>query len=322
MRITTSLALVLGATTALMSTGAQAETQLTFMAFNIYGAGANTGASIDATVAAIKAAHPDVISISETRAEGNPCTADTCHPAGASRAAELAAALGMFFHEQTAPTPGLWANAVFSRYPILGATKDDLGAVIDVNGRKVTVFSVNPDDYPYQPYQLLGIKYGEAPYVKTAAEAIDFAERTRGKVFDALIADATAAEADGSAAVLIGGDFNEPSHRDWTDATVKAGLQPLAVTWPGTSKLEAAGFVDLLRAVYPDPVAKPAITWTPTTAANDPADHHDRIDFVFAKGASVKAVSAAIVGEKAPEADIVVTPWPSDHRAVVATITF
>ena len=30
--------------------------------------------------------------------------------------------------------------------------------------------------------------------------------------------------------------------------------------------------------------------------------------------------SAAIVGESAPEADVVVTPWPSDHRAVAATV--
>jgi hypothetical protein len=27
------------------------------------------------------------------------------------------------------------------------------------------------------------------------------------------------------------------------------------------------------------------------------------------------------VGEAEPAADIVVTPWPSDHRAVMATIT-
>ena len=32
--------------------------------------------------------------------------------------------------------------------------------------------------------------------------------------------------------------------------------------------------------------------------------------------------SAEIVGEKRPEADVVVRPWPSDHRAVVATVSF
>ena len=47
---------------------------------------------------------------------------------------------------------------------------------IDVNGRTVYVFSVNLDDAPYQPYQLLGIEYGDAPFFKTADEAIKSAE--------------------------------------------------------------------------------------------------------------------------------------------------
>jgi hypothetical protein len=33
-------------------------------------------------------------------------------------------------------------------------------------------------------------------------------------------------------------------------------------------------------------------------------------------------MSAGVVGEKQPEADIVVTPWPSDHRAVVTKVKF
>ena len=114
---------------------------------------------------------------------------------------------------------------------------------------------------------MLGIEYGDAPFFKTADEAIKSAEATRGKSFDALIADAN--EASDAAAVFIAGDFNEPSHRDWTDATVAAKLQPIAVAWPGTTKLEAAGFVDTFRAIYPDAAAKPGITWTPTTDASD-----------------------------------------------------
>ena len=235
-------------------------------------------------------------------------------------AAKIAEALGFHYYDQTAETPAIWANAILSRYPIVKPTKDDLGVAIDVNGRTVYVFSVNLDDAPYQPYQLLGIEYGDAPFFKTADEAIKSAEATRGKSFDALIADAN--EASDAAAVFIAGDFNEPSHRDWTDATVAAKLQPIAVAWPGTTKLEAAGFVDTFRAVYPDAAAKPGITWTPTTDASDPEDHLDRIDFVFARAPGLKVLSSAVVGEKQPEADIVVTPWPSDHRAVVSKVEF
>ncbi len=38
--------------------------------------------------------------------------------------------------------------------------------------------------------------------------------------------------------------------------------------------------------------------------------------------AVTRAAGADIIGEKGPEADIVVTPWPSDHRAVAAKVRF
>lgn len=313
---TTALAL---ASMLAVSGGARA-TELTVMSYNIWGGGGNEGKPIDETVAVIKAAGADIVSISETRLEGDPCTADSCPPRGESVAAGIAKALGFHHYDQTAENPAIWANAILSRYPIVKPTRDDLGVAIDVDGRTVYVFSVNLDDAPYQPYQLLDIEYGDAPFLKTADEAIKSAEATRGKSFDALIADADAAS--DAAAVFIAGDFNEPSHRDWTDATVAAKLQPLAVAWPGTSKLEAAGFTDTFRAIYPDAVAKPGITWTPTTDASDPEDHLDRIDFVFARAPSLKVLGSAVVGEKQPEADIVVTPWPSDHRAVVSKVEF
>jgi exodeoxyribonuclease III len=118
------------------------------------------------------------------------------------------------------------------------------------------------------------------------------------------------------------GDFNEPSGRDWTPAAVKAGNQPLAVDWPTTRALEDEGFVDAFRAANPDPVAKPAFTWTPTSKPTVDWDHHDRIDFVLARADGLEVESAAIVGEKRPEADVVVRPWPSDHRAVAATVRY
>lgn len=121
-------------------------------------------------------------------------------------------------------------------------------------------------------------------------------------------------------ASFVFGDFNEPSHRDWTARAVAAGQQPLAVEYPSARAIERRGFRDALRSVFPDAVAKPAFTWTPTTDVNDPEDHHDRIDYVLVRGRGVAIESAAIVGEASPAADIVVRPWPSDHRAVAATV--
>ncbi len=301
------------------ATAAQA-TDLTVMSFNVWGGGANEQKPVDETVAVIKAVNPDIIGIQETRLESDPCTADVCPAAGDSVAPKLAAALGYHYYDQTKQNDALWANAILSRYPIGKATPNDTGVEIMVDGRKVQVFNIHLDDSPYQPYQLLGIEYGDAPFLKTADEAVKAAEATRGSALKLLFDDmAAAGEAD---AAFVFGDFNEPSHRDWTESAVKAGLQPLVVPFPTVKAIEDKGFVDTFRAIYPDAGAKPGMTWTPTSEPTAKDDHHDRIDFALARAKDLQVISAGIVGEKAPEADIVVTPWPSDHRATMAKVKF
>ena len=296
-----------------------AET-LRVMSYNTWGGGANEGKGIEETVAAIKAARADVVGLQETRLESEPCTAENCPAVGESVAPALAKALGWYVHDQTAENGALWANAILSRYPMGAASPNDLGVPVDVNGKTVWLFNIHLDDEPYQPYQLLGIEYGPAPFISTEAEAIRFATETRGSALGLLLADMEKAE--GAAAVFVTGDFNEPSIHDWTPEAVAAGQHPVAVKWPTTGRLVAEGFIDAYRAVHPDPVAKPAYTWTPRydEAATD--DHPDRIDFVLVRGQGVTVTDAAIVGEDGPRSDIVVMPWPSDHRAVVAEITF
>ena len=304
-----------------LSSAAFADTELTVMTFNMWGGGANQHKPVDETVAVIRAVSPDIIGVQETRVESDPCEADSCGPAGDSVARQLAAALGYYYYDQTANNAALWANAIISRYPFLGkATPHDTGIAVDVGGRRVQVFNIHLDDSPYQPYQLLGIGYGAHPALRTAREAIRAAEDARGAGLELLFQDmAAAGKAD---AVFVFGDFNEPSHRDWTAATVRARLQPLPVAFPSVKSIEKRGFVDLFRRVHPDPVAKPGFTWTPTTDPRSPEDHHDRIDFTLARARSLQVIAAGIVGEKAPQADIVVTPWPSDHRASYARVRF
>ncbi|MGE3832583.1 MAG: endonuclease/exonuclease/phosphatase family protein [Parvibaculaceae bacterium] len=299
---------------------AMAETQLTIMSFNIWGAGANAGKPVDETVAAIRAAKADIIGIQETRAEPADCSAEVCPATGESRARAIADALGFHVYEQTAQNEALWSNAILSRYPIGKATANDLGVPITVDGRTVYAFNIHLDDAPYQPYQLTGIEYGPYPFLKTEAEAVAAAEATRGPGLKLLFEDLPAA--DNADAAFIFGDFNEPSFRDWTAEAAKAGNHPIAVAFPTTKAIEAHGFLDTFRTIFPDPVAKTAFTWTPTSDPKSKEDHHDRIDFAFARGGTLKIISAGIVGEKAPEADIVSVPWPSDHRATMAVISF
>ena len=298
-----------------------AETRLTLLSFNAWGAGLNEGKPIDETVAVLRAADADLVGLQETSAEGAACTVADCPPGEHSVVLELAAALGVHGHLQQGDERVIWANAILSRFPIAGVTPRGLGVVVEADGRRIAVFNIHANDFPYQPYQLLGIPYGDAPFLDTAEAAVQAAAEARGAALRLLLEELAAAE--GTDAQVIFGDFNEPSHRDWSARAAAAGRHPLAVEWPLVRALEAEGFVDALRAVHPDEMSKPAFTWTPTTRPDDPADHHDRIDFVLVRGGAGVALSveaAGIVGEQAPEADLVVTPWPSDHRAVRAVI--
>lgn len=118
--------------------------------------------------------------------------------------------------------------------------------------------------------------------------------------------------------VFLTGDFNVPSHLDWTDEA-KSMHFGVAVKWPVSTRLEQLQFRDSYREVHSDPLTKPAVTWTPGGNGHiEPDEVHDRIDFVYAGGPSA-TIDSRIVGERGPYTDIAITPWPSDHRAVVST---
>jgi len=297
-----------------------ADTTLRVMSFNIWGGGGNADKPIDETLAVLRAANADIIGLQETRLESADCSAEYCPAAGPSVGPALAAALGYHYHEQETENVALWANGILSRFPITATAPHDLGVAIDVEGRRVWLFNVHLDDEPYQPYQIMGIEYGPAPFVDNAEDAVIWARETRGPAL-ALLAEAMVA-AEGADAVFVTGDFNEPSGHDWTEAAVAAGQKRLAVMWPTTATLEAEGFVDAYRAVHPDPVARPAYTWTPMYDETAEDDHPDRIDCVLGRAAGLAVQDAWIVGETGPRTDLAVDPWPSDHRAVMAEVRF
>jgi Endonuclease/Exonuclease/phosphatase family len=120
--------------------------------------------------------------------------------------------------------------------------------------------------------------------------------------------------------VFLTGDFNSPSHLDWTPAVdaVRADV-PYPVVWPASKALVDAGFVDSFRSVYPNPVRRPGFTWTPGSPEGEKVEVHDRIDWVLSIGPAT-ATASSVVGEGGnPNTDIAADPWPSDHRGVVST---
>jgi endonuclease/exonuclease/phosphatase family metal-dependent hydrolase len=190
------------------------------------------------------------------------------------------------------------------------------------SGQEAYVFNLHLPHGPYQPFQLLGLTAGYRVYPKidTEAEAIAGANKTRAR-FIARLFKRINALSDQEAPIFVVGDFNEPSYLDWTEAAAKAGRHPMKVEFPTSLTMAKAGFTDAYRTVHPDEMAKPGFTWTTLKKADDPTIHYDRIDYVYFRGKGVKVTDAKIVGEDKEHADIVVSPYPSDHRAVVATFT-
>ena len=285
----------------------QAETDdfsLRVMSFNIYRGGTFLGQPLSQTAKVIRKAKADIVGIQETRSPDG---------VNAERLAEL---LGWNHHMNPRN------KVILTRYEIAEKLRDGVKIKLPT-GQMVYVFNLHLPSNPYQPYQLLNIqpkwhKHWDTPFIKTEAEAIAFAKFARGSELTTVL-NQISSQTDSDIPIFVVGDFNEPSHLDWTQKAIQSGLHPIKVEYPTSLRMANAGFHDAWREVHPDEIKFPGFTWSPLTKADDPKDHHDRIDYVYFKGSQLKLVNAEIAGEKRRPADIVIRPYPSDHRAVIAT---
>lgn len=230
-------------------------------------------------------------------------------------AKELAEALGWDYH-QAGDNLG-----VISRYPIvsrhgLPATSfyGGLGATVRLDAdRDVTLWSAHLNYTPYGPYDAL---HDRLP-VEVLAEREASSGRL-GEIRHILGAMAGDLGARDTTPVLLVGDFNVPSHLDWTAeaAPLHGGRGPVA--WPVTLEAEAAGLRDSYRDAHPDPVRDPGTTWSPVNPDPEP---QDRIDFVLYAGSGLEVLDSTtlVTGDPLPEPGVAGNAWPSDHAAVVTT---
>ncbi len=123
--------------------------------------------------------------------------------------------------------------------------------------------------------------------------------------------------------VFLTGDFNAPSHLDWTPATSSEHGGVGNVAWPTSNTVVNAGMTDSFRVVNTNPVTVAGNTWSPVFKSTEP---QDRIDFVYYKGASVTPVKSLVyttaventVGAwGASTTPLMNNTWPSDHAAVI-----
>jgi exodeoxyribonuclease-3 len=245
------------------------------MTYNVYQGGMGRKQPLSQTAKVIQEAKADVVGLQEIHTRKDPENAE-----------KLAQLLGWNRYGE-----------ILTRYEIVEEKRNGIKVKLP-SGQHAYIFNLHLSSNPYQPYQLMGIrpkfkKHRDTPLITTEAEAIEGAKKARGTTIRRLVRLISGLEKE--APVFVVGDFNEPSHLDWTERAAKAGRHPIKVEFPSSLSLTKAGFTDAYRTIYPDEMEKPGFTWSPIYKSDDPRTHHDRIDFVYFKGKGVKVTEATIV---------------------------
>ena len=265
---------------------------LTVMTYNVLYATPDS-----ATIQAIRAADPDVVALQEV---------------SEPRLRHIGRELGYYFHHHDEhEASGAQDAGILSRYPISRPTRYGATIYLTIND-PVHVANVHLAAYPYQPYKLRDDELNPE-------EAVAEARMTRLPQIQPVL-ESLQEPLEKDIPVFLMGDFNEPSHLDWTSGAAKAGMHlVLRVSWPTSRAIMRQGFKDAYRQVHPDEVERPGETWT--TLQNDTSEVHDRIDIIYVAGEGVDVAGAYTVGlrDQRPT-DLAVRGYPSDHRSVVATV--
>lgn len=246
------------------------------------------------------------------------------------------------------------SSAIMSKYPLTDIqSSTELGkdsyaftkGTIKVKDQQITVYSIHLD-WLYVGYYL-GRGYCGTTWEKLDAPVIDAdsllrytAQSRRIKEVKALIANMKQEEAKGNL-VILGGDFNEPSHLDWQEDTKNVrDHSGMVINWDCSMLLQTAGYKDTYRDIYPNPISHPGFTCNAGNKDAKPAklqwslgvDDRERIDFLYyLPNKKIELKEVAIVGPKEDFYDgkIQFEPtednrieqkgvWPSDHKATFA----
>lgn len=241
-------------------------------------------------VEAIQKANPDVVGVQE--AEGN--------------IPKLAEALGWKYFDTRLH--------LLSKYPVISS--DASGwyyALIEIQPGKVIAFSnVHLPSDPYGP-DLVREGFSLDSVIKNEYATRYYELDKHQKIYDSLSRKGIP--------LIVTGDFNSPSHRDWTEQAVLSRPHlKYKVDWIVSQRMEKMGFVDTYRAANPDVLSKPGLTWTPALPPIvNKNETHDRIDFIWASKID-NVIHSTLVGEEGgKEVEISVKPYPSDHRGVLST---
>ncbi|MGV3551865.1 endonuclease/exonuclease/phosphatase family protein [Rhizobium sp.] len=279
--------------------------RLKVMTFNIWYGGEQV--NFQSVISAIKAADPDIVGLQEP--DGNTL-----------RIAEKAGYPYVDLRRHLISKYPLFDSGVGERteetnppYSIAGVGDNAVHAWALVGpGLAVAVANTHLSSDPYGPEL---VRDG-----KTAEEVLANETELRMPEAKALV-DGLKPVVTRGVPTFLTADFNAPSWRDWTQAVAKQRpAVRFPIEWPVSKLVESAGFADSFRTAHPDATKVPGLTWTPGYPYPyvKPTETLDRIDYVYA--ANAKVIDSVLVGESGnPDVTISVTPWPSDHRAVLST---
>lgn len=249
----------------------------------------------------------------------------------------------------TATTPACSANIPSLILPPSSLKRMTTAAFIrmvaSVNGQQIAVYTAHLDylsDAYYNVRGYDGSTWKEIPIPETVQEILAINDASQRD--DAIREFVKAAKKDIAEGrmVILGGDFNEPSHLDWTRKTKDLyDHNGLIVPWTVPLILDNNGFVDAYRTLYPNVLDYPGftfpsdnekvptqkLTWAPKS------DERDRIDYIFyyphpqleLKNAAIFGPQGSIVKnqrKKETSKDPFIEPldtWPTDHKGVFVT---
>ncbi len=318
---------------------------LTVLQFNIWQEGEMIEGGFDAVVNEIVASNADFVMLSEVRNYNNTRFCD--------RITQALKEKGETYYSFLSYDSGL-----LSKYPIIDSTtvyplKDDAGSMYRLvaklpSGVEVAAYTAHLDYRSCAYYDVRGYN-GSTWEKQTPVTNVDSILKINrdSKRDDAIRSFIEVASIDKKAGrfIILGGDFNEPSHLDWTKETAHLmEHKGLVVPWDVSVLLTKEGYIDTYRAIYPDPVNYPGVTFPSDNAlvpldkltwAPD-SDERERIDFIYYyPHKSFKLTNSWIVGPKGSIAynkrvlhtykDSIVEPitiWPTDHQAVISTFEY
>ena len=314
--------------------------EVSVLQWNIWQEGTMVPGGAEAIVDEIARLQPDFVTLSEVR-----------NYRGVDYTASLVRALkerGVEYYSFRTYDSGL-----LSRYPITDSLtvfpeNGDHGSIYrlltEKEGRRIAVYTAHLDylnDAYYDARGYDGSTWKERPLPASVEEILERNVRSQRDDATRLFIDQARKDMADGYSVVLGGDFNEPSHRDWTAATANMyDHNGFLVPWTVTTLLEEAGMVDTYRAVYPDVLTHPGFTYPSDVPAKAPAkvtwapkaDERDRIDYIWVSP-DVEIMDAAIFGPKTSiaygkvveeaGADRFIEPlgvWPTDHKGLLVRL--